>query len=142
MNLISFPRGKHPQPHNNIIFKPSTYKPPAYKPAEESEAGLSKAGLSQPRHRGSRQPPQGPAWPWGNYLLDVGGLSSVSTIADLGRDSLIYTGGTASLYRTLPNVGWPEQTGHTIHFTYEITHLSFLGYTKQSIYVSNTSLIP
>ena len=52
---------------------------------------------------------------------------AISTIADLGRDSLIYTGGTASLYRTLPNVGWPEQTGHTIHFTYEITHLSFLG---------------
>ena len=24
------------------------------------------------RHRGSRQPPQGPAWPRGNYLPDVG----------------------------------------------------------------------
>ena len=22
-------------------------------------------------HRGSQQPPQGPAWPWGNYLRDV-----------------------------------------------------------------------
>ena len=38
---------------------------------------------------------------------------TISTIADLGRDSLIYTGGTASLHRI---IGWPEQTGHTIHF--------------------------
>ena len=27
-------------------------------------------------------------------------------------------------------IGWPEQTGHTINFPYEITHLSFFGYTK------------
>ena len=34
--------------------------------------GLSEAGLSpKDRHRGSRQPPQGPAWPWENYLRDV-----------------------------------------------------------------------
>ena len=86
----------------------------------------------KPRHRCSRQPPQGPAWPWGNYLREGSFLCvgrAISTIADLGRDSLIYTGGTASLYRTLPNIG-PEQTGHTIHFPYEFTHLSFLGYTK------------
>ena len=78
-----------------------------------------------PRHRGSRQPPQGPVWPWGNYLLDVGRV--ISTIVDLERDSHICTGGPAFLYLILPNNGWPEQTGHTIHFTYDITHLSFLG---------------
>ena len=28
----------------------------------------------------------------------------------------IYTGGTASLHWTLLYIGWPEQSGHTIHF--------------------------
>ena len=57
-----------------------------------------------PRHRGSRQPPQGPAWPWGNYLRDVG----VFPLCRQGyfyycrlRAGIpyIYTGGTASLHR-------------------------------------------
>ena len=30
--------------------------------------------------------------------------------------SLIYTGGTSSSHRTPPNIGWPVQTGRTIHF--------------------------
>ena len=34
----------------------------------------------------------------------------------VGRVSLIYTGGVSSSHRTPPNIGWPVQTGRTIHF--------------------------
>ena len=65
-------RVKHPQPRCSSNVKPSAYKPPACKPGEESDAGLSGSRTINLRHRGSRQPPQGPAWPWRNYLPDVG----------------------------------------------------------------------
>ena len=34
--------------------------------------------------------------------------------------SLIYTGGASSLHRTLPNIGWPVQTGRTIHSNHKL----------------------
>ena len=33
----------------------------------------------------------------------------------IGRVSFIYTGGASSSHRTPPNIGWPVQTGRTIH---------------------------
>ena len=79
-------------------------KPPACKPAEESDAGLSEARLSHPDT--PRQLPQGPAWPRGNYLRDVG-FFPLCRQGYLYYCRLragipyIYTGGTASSHRTL-----------------------------------------
>ena len=36
-------------------------------------------------------------------------------ITQVGRVSLLNTGGSTSTHRTLPNIGWPVQTGRTIH---------------------------
>ena len=33
----------------------------------------------------------------------------------VGRVSLLNTGGSTSTLRTLPNIGWPVETGRTIH---------------------------
>ena len=47
-------------------------------------------------------------------FLCTGGV--LLPITHLGRVSLIATGGATSSHRTLPNIGWPVQTGSTIHF--------------------------
>ena len=36
-------------------------------------------------------------------------------ITQVGRVSLLNTGGSTSTHRTLPNIGWPVKTGRTIH---------------------------
>ena len=38
------------------------------------------------------------------------------TITHVGHVSLIYTRSASSSHQTLPKIGWPEQTGRTIHF--------------------------
>ena len=45
-------------------------------------------------------------------FLCTGGV--LLPITDLGRVSLITTGGVTSSHRTLPNIGWHVQTGRTI----------------------------
>ena len=107
-------RGKHPQPHCTI--KPSAYEAPAYKPAEESDAGLSDAAT--------------PTSISGGVFLPF---------AHVGRVSLEYTGGASSSHRTPPNIGWPVQTGRTIHLDTHITRLSFSGHVNHTIYWSETS---
>ena len=54
---------------------------------------------------------------------------STSKVAGLGRDSLLYSGGSAS-YTSM----WPALTGHTILISEQSQHLSLLGFTTQSSY--------
>ena len=99
-----FPREKHTQPHYAIVY-PSAYTPPTCKPAEESDADYPTPAIRRRTQRFSAT--------CSRTSLALGKLhtrrkspssvsaTSTSNIADLGRVSLIYTGGTASLYQTV-----------------------------------------
>ena len=49
-------------------------------------------------------------------LLPEINITYLLTITHLGRVSLITAGGATSSHQTLLNIGWPAQTGRTIHF--------------------------
>ena len=83
------------------------------------------------RHRGSQQPPQGPAWALGKLPTRRMCLSSVpdciySKVAGLGRDSLIYTG--------------PDRSHNPIYST--IQHYPFRNLLNNPYTSLNTLLIP
>ena len=78
-------------------------------------------------HRGSRYPPQGPAWASGKLptRLPVSPVpvQFTSTFAGLGRDSLIYNGGGP------PFAGlWPALSGHQI-----LTRIHFNSYPVRDL---------
>ena len=119
------------QPHCTI--KPSAYKPLAYKPAKESDAGISDARLSDagnthiyltggPVPRGiqglSNLPKDHPGpgvTTYETFESFVVYRRVLLPITQVGRVSLINTGGSTSSHRTLPNIRWPVLTGRTIH---------------------------
>ena len=84
-------------------------------------------------HRGSRHPPQGPAWPWGNYLLDF--LSPLRRLCPHLR--LPDEGGTP-LYTTEglpPYAGqWPALSGHTVLTSEHSDTYPVPGFITQSSY--------
>ena len=55
----------------------------------------------------------------------------VIPLTHVGRVSLIYTGGASSSHRTLPNIGWPVQTGRTIHLNNKLH-----GYPSRDILIN------
>ena len=108
--LAKVARGKYPQP-----YCPSNTNPYI------SESSTPDSGVRSPnvhlRHRGLQQPPQGPAWPRGNYLLDLKPFlcagRMITTVAGLGRGSQTYTRGATSVLWTLSY--WVTSSGgHTI----------------------------
>ena len=78
-------------------------------------------------HRGSRYPPQGPAWASGKLPTRIPvspvPVQFTSTFSVLGRDSLIYNGG-APPYGGL----WPALSGHEI-----LTSSLFISYPVRDL---------
>ena len=111
---LSHARGKYPQPYCHSNTKPSITESPEGDPTEIPDAGLRSVHV---RHRGPQQPPQGPAWPRGNYLLDVEPFLCagriVTTVAGLGWGSQTYIRGYTSVLR--PNTYYSLYSGNSHH---------------------------
>ena len=113
-------RGKHPQPSSSHEGPEITNHPSAHEGAENTNrpSAPTTAPLSPAHTQGfSNLPKDRPGLGETAYTsepsLCTNGVLLPNT--QVGRVSLLNTGGSTSTLRTLPNIGWPVETGRTIH---------------------------
>ena len=129
-----FPRGKHPQLHYTCtIVHPSAYKPPACEPAEQFVMDI-RSGYPRRTQGFSVTSPRtslaSGKLPTRRISLFPVPAISTSKVAGLGWDSLLYSGGSASLYQSVACADRPHNPTYRT-----IQHLSLLGFTTQSSYI-------